>query len=141
VRAAVAKNFTANPAGVKVLIDGTQVACTPTSTSDACLIYFTYQHNTHSVTIDLSAAAEPTPTPTPSSTATPTPTPTTSTTPQPTVTPTPTSNPTTTPQPDEDPLTNWLLILLNHAVTIHYFQRFYETVSLLTVIDINRFST
>jgi hypothetical protein len=112
VRAAVAKNFTANPAGVKVLIDGTQVACTPTSTSDACLIYFTYQHNTHSVTIDLSAAAEPTPTPTPSSTATPTPIPTSSPTAQPTVTPMPTSNPNSTPQPDENPFSNWLLILL-----------------------------
>jgi hypothetical protein len=113
-RAAVAKNFTANPSGVKVLIDGTQVACSPTSTSDTCLIYFTYQHSAHSVTIDLSAVAEPTPTPTPSSTAspTPTPTPTASPTAQPTVTPTPTSNPSSSPQPDGTPLVDWILILV-----------------------------
>jgi hypothetical protein len=122
VRATVAKSLASNPAGIKVLIDGTQIACSPTSTSDSSLIYFTYQHSTHNVLIDLSAAvAEPTPTPTPSSTATPTPTPATSATPQPTATPTPTVSPTATPQPDETPLTNWLLILLIAVVITAVF--------------------
>jgi len=97
VKAAVAKNFTANPAGVKVLIDGNQVACSPTSTSDSCLIYFTYQHSTHSVAIDLSAATQPTPTPTPTTTPTPIPTTTPAPSPTPIPTPTPTQSPTPTP--------------------------------------------
>jgi PKD repeat protein len=138
VRATVAKNFAANPAGVKVLIDGNQVECSPTSTSDSCLLYFTYQHSTHTVLIDLSAAAQPTPTPTPSPTATPTPTPTPNSTqtPQPTPTPTPTSsptsqptstptptptptqNPTATPQPGENPFTNWMLYLIPAVIAI-----------------------
>jgi parallel beta-helix repeat protein len=124
VRASVAKNFTANPDGVKVLIDGNQVTCSPTLTSDSCLIYFTYQHSSHSVIIDLSAAAQPTPTPTPSTTATPTPTPTPTSsstpTPTPTSTPTsqPTSNPTSTPTPGETPLTNWILYLIPSAIVI-----------------------
>jgi len=120
VSATLAKNLTANPAGVKVLIDGNQVACSPTSTSDSCRLYFTYQHSTHTVVIDLSAAAQPTPTPTPLPTATPTPTPTpTSTqTPQPTPTPTPTPNPSATPQPGENPFTNWILILIPAAIAI-----------------------
>ena len=120
VRVTMANNFTANPAGVKVLIDGNQVACAPTSTSDSCVLYLTYQHSTHSVAIDLSAAAQPTPTPTPTptSTPTPTPTPTSSPTSQPTSTPTSTSNPTSTPQPGENPLANWVLILIPAAIAI-----------------------
>jgi cell division septation protein DedD len=118
VRATVTKNLTANPAGVKVLIDGNQVGCSPTSTSDACLIYFTYQHSTHNVIIDLSAATQPTPTPTPSPTATPTPTPTSTSSPtsQPTSTPTSTPNPTSTPQSGENPFANWMLYLIPVAL-------------------------
>ncbi len=97
VRVAIAKNFTANPAGVKVLIDGTQVSCSPTSTSDACLVYFTYQHSTHNVVIDLSAAAQPTPTPTP------TPSPSPSPTPEPTASPSPSPSPSPTPSPSPSP--------------------------------------
>jgi hypothetical protein len=57
VKATVAKSLVANPASVKVFMDGNQVECSPTSTSDSCFIYFTYQHSTHNVTIDLSAQA------------------------------------------------------------------------------------
>jgi hypothetical protein len=101
VRAALAKNLAANPAGIKVFIDGSQVSCSPTSTSDSYFLYVTYQHSAHNFTIDLSATAEPTPTPSP----TPSPTPTPTTTPEPTATPTltptltPTPNPTSTPTP------------------------------------------
>jgi len=118
VSATLAKNLTANPAGVKVLIDGNQVACSPTSTSDSCRLYFTYQHSTHNVIIDLSAAAQPTPTPTPIATPTPTSTPTSAPTSQPTSAPTSTSNPTFTPQPGENPLANWVLILIPAAIAI-----------------------
>ncbi len=94
VKATVTSNLTGSPAGVKVLIDGNQVACSPTSTSDTCVIYFTYQHSTHNVVIDLTAA-QPTPTPTPTPTPSPTPTPT--------PTPTPSPSPTPTPEPAESP--------------------------------------
>jgi hypothetical protein len=57
VKATVAKNLTANPVNVTVLIDGNKVDCSSTSASDSCFIYFTYQHSTHNVTIDLSAQA------------------------------------------------------------------------------------
>ncbi len=123
VRATVTRTLTANPNGVKVLIDGTQVTCTPTSTSDTCIVYFTYQHSTHSIAIDLSAA-QPTPTPTPTETPTPTPTPAPTATPTPTPTPNPTLTPTPTPTasptapPGETPFANWLLIIIPAAIAI-----------------------
>jgi hypothetical protein len=120
VRASVAKNLTANPAGVKVLIDGNQVTFSATSTTDSCVFYFTYQHSAHNVIIDLSVAAQPTPTPTPSPTATstPTPTPTSTQTPQPTPTSTSTPNPTSTTPPDENPPANWMLYGIPAAIAI-----------------------
>lgn len=93
-RATVARNLTANPTNIPVLLDGNKIESTSTSASDSCSIYFTYQHSTHTVIIDLSATA------------------------QPTSTPTSTTNPSSTTQPDENLFTNWMLILIPAVIAI-----------------------
>jgi hypothetical protein len=53
VRATVAKSLVANGAGLKVYLDGDQLKHEAISNADSWLLYFTYMHSTHQVSINL----------------------------------------------------------------------------------------
>jgi len=77
----IAKSLVPNIANLAVSFDGNNLVYTATSTSDSYLLHFTYNHSTHTVTVNLGNA------------------PTSSPTNNPTSTPKPTTSPTATPTP------------------------------------------
>jgi outer membrane protein assembly factor BamB len=86
----IAKNLIADISNLKVSIDGNNVDYTVTSMSDTYSLRFSYNHSTHSISVDLgTVTSTPTPTPTSTSTVTPTQQPTKTPTPTPTLNPSP----------------------------------------------------
>jgi len=59
VKVTVAKTLVGDIADVKVYLDGSQLNYTVTSLDDSWLLYFTYLHSTHEVTISLSDISTP----------------------------------------------------------------------------------
>jgi outer membrane protein assembly factor BamB len=55
----VAKSLVANVADLKVYLDDTSLDYTVQSADDSWVLYFTYAHSTHSVTVNLGAASSP----------------------------------------------------------------------------------
>ena len=57
--ARIARSIVENIADVKVYLDGNQLNYTATSLDDSWLLYFTYLHSTHKITITLCQASSP----------------------------------------------------------------------------------
>lgn len=55
----IAKTLIGNIAEVEVKLNGEEINYTATSLDDSWLIHFTYQHSTHSVTINLGSISGP----------------------------------------------------------------------------------
>ena len=69
VRAHIAKSLIQDISNVKVYLDGNLQNYTETSTEDSWLIYFTYQHSTHTVLMNLNSSTPKSSTKTPFETA------------------------------------------------------------------------
>lgn len=59
VEVTIGKSLVANVADLKVYLDGNSLDYSAQSTEDSWVLYFTYTHSAHSVTVNLGAASSP----------------------------------------------------------------------------------